>query len=68
MFLLIVESDFYLLLHLFVDSYKLEFGTFSHGCLPIVFKYKHGPGEYYLLYKVSQKWFGVLNLNSSNSS
>ena len=44
MFLLIVESDFYLLQHLFMDSYKLEFGTFSHGCLPFVFTYKHGPG------------------------
>ena len=51
-----------------MDFYKLKFGTFSHGCLPIVFTYKHGPGgggKYYLLYKVSQKWFGVLNLNSS---
>ena len=44
MFLLIVESDFYLLLHLFIDFYKQEFGTFSHGCLPIVFTYKHGQG------------------------
>ena len=44
MFLLIVESDFYLLLHLFMDFYKLEFGTFSHGCLPIVFTYERGPG------------------------
>ena len=43
MFLLIVESDFYLLLHLFMDFYKLDFGTFSHGCLPIVLTYKHGP-------------------------
>ena len=44
MFLLIVESDFYLLLHLCMDFYKLEFGTFSHGCLLIVFTYTHGPG------------------------
>ena len=44
MFLLIVESDFYLLLHLFMDFYKVEFGTFSHGCLLIVFTCKHGPG------------------------
>ena len=66
MFLLIVESDFYLLLHLFMDFYKLEFRTFNHGCLPIVFTDKHGrKGKYYLLYKVSQKWVGVLNLNSS---
>ena len=55
MFLLIVESDFYLLLHLFMDSYKLEFGTFSHGCLPIVFTYKHGPGGVLFVIKGAPK-------------